>query len=50
MVPVRIHREQGADGRMSGEANVEFASYLDAKAAMQKNNESMRNTIVWFSG
>ena len=40
-MPLRIHREYGKDGRIGGEADVEFASNQDAQAAMQKDGESM---------
>ncbi|XP_076800482.1 heterogeneous nuclear ribonucleoprotein H2-like isoform X1 [Clavelina lepadiformis] len=46
IVPVRIHREYGRDGRVSGEADVEFASHQDAQAAMQKDGATMTHRYI----
>uniref|UniRef100_A0A671LPD3 Heterogeneous nuclear ribonucleoprotein H-like n=1 Tax=Sinocyclocheilus anshuiensis TaxID=1608454 RepID=A0A671LPD3_9TELE len=41
--PVRVHLEIGPDGRVTGEADVEFATHEDAVAAMSKDKANMRN-------
>lgn len=40
--PVRVHIEIGPDGRVTGEADVEFATHEDAVAAMSKDKANMR--------
>lgn len=40
--PVRVHMEIGPDGRVTGEADVEFATHEDAVAAMSKDKANMR--------
>ena len=40
--PVRVHIEVGPDGRVTGEADVEFATHEDAVAAMSKDKANMR--------
>lgn len=40
--PVRVHVEIGPDGRVTGEADVEFATHEDAVAAMSKDKANMR--------
>lgn len=42
--PVRVHMEIGPDGRVTGEADVEFATHEDAVAAMSKDKANMRKT------
>ncbi|KAJ3588448.1 hypothetical protein NHX12_012041 [Muraenolepis orangiensis] len=44
--PVRVHIEVGPDGRMSGEADVEFATHEDAVAAMSKDKANMQHRYV----
>ncbi|NP_001085008.1 heterogeneous nuclear ribonucleoprotein H1 S homeolog [Xenopus laevis] len=44
--PVRVHIEIGADGRVTGEADVEFASHEDAVAAMSKDKANMQHRYV----
>jgi len=39
---VRVHIEVGPDGRVTGEADVEFATHEDAVAAMSKDKANMR--------
>uniref|UniRef100_A0A8C2FL18 Heterogeneous nuclear ribonucleoprotein H1, like n=1 Tax=Cyprinus carpio TaxID=7962 RepID=A0A8C2FL18_CYPCA len=39
--PVRVHIEIGPDGRVTGEADVEFATHEDAVAAMSKDKANM---------
>ncbi|EPY87655.1 Heterogeneous nuclear ribonucleoprotein H isoform 2-like protein [Camelus ferus] len=41
--PVRVHIEIGPDGRVTGEADVEFATHEDAVAAMSKDKANMPN-------
>lgn len=40
--PARVHIEVGPDGRVTGEADVEFATHEDAVAAMSKDKAHMR--------
>lgn len=39
---MRVHVEIGPDGRVTGEADVEFATHEDAVAAMSKDKANMR--------
>lgn len=39
---MRVHIEVGPDGRVTGEADVEFATHEDAVAAMSKDKANMR--------
>ena len=41
---MRVHIEVGPDGRVTGEADVEFATHEDAVAAMSKDKASMRKS------
>lgn len=45
--PVRVHIEIGPDGRVTGEADVEFATHEDAVAAMSKDKANMRK-LYWL--
>lgn len=40
--PIRVHIDIGADGRATGEADVEFVTHEDAVAAMSKDKNNMR--------
>ncbi|XP_069466701.1 heterogeneous nuclear ribonucleoprotein H3 isoform X1 [Ambystoma mexicanum] len=44
--PIRIHIDVGADGRASGEADVEFATHEDAVAAMSKDKSNMQHRYI----
>ncbi|KAM9129736.1 heterogeneous nuclear ribonucleoprotein H isoform 7-T8 [Pangshura tecta] len=44
--PVRVHIEIGPDGRVTGEADVEFATHEDAVAAMSKDKANMQHRYV----
>uniref|UniRef100_A0A8C9S3M6 Heterogeneous nuclear ribonucleoprotein H1 n=1 Tax=Scleropages formosus TaxID=113540 RepID=A0A8C9S3M6_SCLFO len=44
--PVRVHIEIGPDGRVTGEADVEFATHEDAVAAMSKDKAHMQHRYV----
>lgn len=46
--PVRVHIEIGPDGRVTGEADVEFATHEDAVAAMSKDKANMRKLYCVF--
>lgn len=47
--PVRVHIEIGPDGRVTGEADVEFATHEDAVAAMSKDKSNMRKLgVTWL--
>lgn len=48
MNPVRVHIEIGPDGRVTGEADVEFATHEDAVAAMSKDKANMRKLYFVF--
>uniref|UniRef100_G1QBW9 Uncharacterized protein n=1 Tax=Myotis lucifugus TaxID=59463 RepID=G1QBW9_MYOLU len=47
--PGRVHIEIGADGRVTGEADVEFATHEDAVAAMSKDKANMQDRYVEVS-
>ncbi|KAK1788193.1 hypothetical protein P4O66_016656 [Electrophorus voltai] len=44
--PVRVHVEVGPDGRVTGEADVEFATHEDAVAAMSKDKANMQHRYI----
>ncbi|KAL4828474.1 hypothetical protein H8958_012924 [Nasalis larvatus] len=44
--PMRVHIEIGPDGRVTGEADVEFATCEDAVAAMAKDKANMQHRYV----
>ncbi|KAL4665818.1 hypothetical protein H8959_003497 [Pygathrix nigripes] len=44
--PVRVHIEIGPDGRVTGEADVEFATHEDAVATMSKDKANMQHRYV----
>ncbi|XP_016336527.1 heterogeneous nuclear ribonucleoprotein H-like [Sinocyclocheilus anshuiensis] len=44
--PVHVHIEIGPDGRVTGEADVEFATHEDAVAAMSKDKANMQHRYV----
>jgi heterogeneous nuclear ribonucleoprotein F/H len=44
--PVRIHIEIGPDGRVTGEADVEFATHEEAEAAMSKDRANMQHRYI----
>uniref|UniRef100_G3UJ12 Zinc finger CHHC-type domain-containing protein n=1 Tax=Loxodonta africana TaxID=9785 RepID=G3UJ12_LOXAF len=44
--PARVHIEMGPDGRVPGEADVEFATHEDALAAMSKDKVNMQHRYV----
>uniref|UniRef100_G1Q3S9 Zinc finger CHHC-type domain-containing protein n=1 Tax=Myotis lucifugus TaxID=59463 RepID=G1Q3S9_MYOLU len=46
---VRVHIEIGADGRVTGEADAEFATHEDAVAAMSKDKANMQDRYVEVS-
>lgn len=46
MNPIRVHIDIGADGRATGEADVEFVTHEDAVAAMSKDKNHMRECRV----
>lgn len=43
---MRVHIEIGPDGRVTGEADVEFATHEDAVAAMSKDKANMRESKI----
>lgn len=46
--PVRIEFELYANGRPTGEANVDFATHPDALEAMKKHKTNMRMYLIFF--
>ncbi|XP_064227000.1 heterogeneous nuclear ribonucleoprotein F-like isoform X5 [Aotus nancymaae] len=44
--PVRVHTEIGPDGRVTGEADVEFATHEEAVAAMSKDRANMQHRCI----
>lgn len=46
MNPIRVHIDIGADGRATGEADVEFVTHEDAVAAMSKDKNHMRECHI----
>ena len=44
--PVRVHIEIGRDGRVTGEADVEFAIHKEAMAAMSKDRANMQHRYI----
>uniref|UniRef100_A0A4W3IFD6 Heterogeneous nuclear ribonucleoprotein H3-like n=1 Tax=Callorhinchus milii TaxID=7868 RepID=A0A4W3IFD6_CALMI len=46
LIPVKINFEYGSDGRLTGEADVEFATHEDAVAAMSKDKAHMQHRYI----
>uniref|UniRef100_UPI00398F1C79 heterogeneous nuclear ribonucleoprotein H2-like isoform X2 n=1 Tax=Pristiophorus japonicus TaxID=55135 RepID=UPI00398F1C79 len=46
LIPVKINFEYGSDGRLTGEADVEFATHEDAVAAMLKDKAHMQHRYI----
>ncbi|XP_055518283.1 heterogeneous nuclear ribonucleoprotein H3-like isoform X1 [Leucoraja erinacea] len=46
LIPVKINFEYGSDGRLTGEADVEFATHEDAVAAMSKDRAHMQHRYI----
>ncbi|XP_056386260.1 heterogeneous nuclear ribonucleoprotein H3 isoform X2 [Hyla sarda] len=46
LTPLRVHIDIGADGRATGEADVEFATHEDAVAAMSKDKNNMQHRYI----
>ncbi|XP_066456755.1 heterogeneous nuclear ribonucleoprotein H3 isoform X3 [Eleutherodactylus coqui] len=46
LTPIRVHIDIGADGRATGEADVEFATHEDAVAAMSKDKNNMQHRYI----
>lgn len=46
LTPVRVHVEAGPDGRVTGEADVEFATHEEAVAAMSKDRANMQHRYI----
>nr|XP_017532448.1 heterogeneous nuclear ribonucleoprotein H3 isoform X5 [Manis javanica] len=44
--PIRVHIDIGADGRATGEADVEFVTHEDAVAAMSKDKNNMQHRYI----
>ncbi|KAB0344531.1 hypothetical protein FD754_021457 [Muntiacus muntjak] len=44
--PVRVHIEIGPDGRVTGEADVDFATHKEAVAAMSKDRANMQHRYI----
>uniref|UniRef100_A0A5F4WBH7 RRM domain-containing protein n=1 Tax=Callithrix jacchus TaxID=9483 RepID=A0A5F4WBH7_CALJA len=44
--PIRVHIDIGADGRATGEADVEFVTHEDAVAAMSKDKNNMQHQYI----
>ncbi|XP_074088500.1 heterogeneous nuclear ribonucleoprotein H3 isoform X3 [Macrotis lagotis] len=44
--PIRVHIDIGADGRATGEADVEFLTHEDALAAMSKDKNNMQHRYI----
>ena len=44
--PVRVHIEIGPDGRVTSEADVEFATHEEAMVAMSKNRANMQHRYI----
>lgn len=44
--PVSVHIEVGPDGRVTGEADVEFATHEEAVAAMSKDRANMQHRYI----
>ncbi|KAM9325152.1 heterogeneous nuclear ribonucleoprotein H3 [Gastrophryne carolinensis] len=44
--PIRVHIDIGADGRATGEADVEFGTHEDAVAAMSKDKNNMQHRYI----
>ncbi|KAK2106559.1 hypothetical protein P7K49_016073 [Saguinus oedipus] len=44
--PVRVHIEMGPDGRLTGKADVEFATWEEVVAAMSKDRANMQHRYI----
>ncbi|XP_018422598.1 PREDICTED: heterogeneous nuclear ribonucleoprotein H3 [Nanorana parkeri] len=46
LTPIRVHIDIGADGRATGEADVEFGTHEDAVGAMSKDKNNMQHRYI----